>query len=1184
MSDNIKTDEELINESYEYPDQTDPNIQYKLYKKREFYYNKIPKRPDISDYNDIKEYRKTICDRGTLHEHQAMLSNFITPDTPFKGLLVFHGLGTGKTCVGIAIAEKFKLQVKKYGTKIIVLVPSTLLKENWKNSLLTCTGETYMKFEDQNIIIDPTEKEKIKKQAITNAMQYYRFMSYRSFYKHVLGDKIVDRKISDSGTKKVLYRKTIEGEFERDISIDRIYNLNNTLLIVDEAHNLTGNAYGEALVHIIKNSVNLRVLLLTGTPMKNLADDVIELINFIRPLNSPILRDKIFNSEKGHLMEIKEGGEEYLRNMIRGYISHVRGSDPLLFATRVDKGIVPNGLEFTKLIRCNMEFFQKSMYNKAIQATSDALDRKSEDVANFVFPIMSNDNKKLIGTFGREGLNNLKNQIKTKIDLLNSNIADFFKEKNTNDYVNVNSDGKSITGKILKIQYLKYFSIKFYKAIKKLNRLIWGKKGVQTAFVYSNLVKVGIELFKEILLQNGYLEFQENYSNYQINKDTICYFCGKKYESHGTFKGGEKYEDPENSEDLNDNEEQENHEELKEKHGSKDHKETTKSQKEYIDEPKKEPVKNIELKVSDTSSDYKEYKRPKDPVNPPKHKFYPATFITLTGKSSEESTEILAEDKKKILDNIFSSIENKNGKLIKLVLGSRIMNEGVNLFNIGEVHILDAYYNLGRVDQVVGRGIRWCSHKAVMSVENQFPFVNVYKYAVKGFDDKLSSEEELYRKAEVKYKLIKKVERIMKEEAIDCPLNMSGNMFKEEIEKYKNCQNDTKNPCPAVCDYTRCDYICSDKLLNNEFYDPTRNIYKSIPSKKLDYSTYTHGLARNEIDNAKEEIKKMYISNYIYTINDILKYVKENLDMEKQNLFDDFFVFKALDELLPITENDFNNFKDTIIDKYNRIGYLIYRDKYYIFQPFDQKEDIPMYYRTKNSQHVLQQISLYSYLKNNSKYIQIKSNEQKLHENDDKSFYNFKDTMEYYDNRDEFKYVGVIDKELTQSKTGYSDDIFKIREKRAKILEKRRGTGIPSLKGAVCFNAKSKEYLESVAKTVGVKLNKSMKRINLCNEIKEKMLELEKYSSGKNKITYVMIPLDHPVYPFPYNLEDRSDYIKEKITNEIKGKIDVNIDTNKDKTTYYVKIKDNIKIKDYEDFIKKLGAKKNKNEWIITLN
>ena len=79
-------------------DGTKINIE-KIYKKREFYAHRIPPRPDVSNYNDIKEYRENICARDfALHEHQAMLSNYINPDTPYRGILIFHGLGTGK-CV-----------------------------------------------------------------------------------------------------------------------------------------------------------------------------------------------------------------------------------------------------------------------------------------------------------------------------------------------------------------------------------------------------------------------------------------------------------------------------------------------------------------------------------------------------------------------------------------------------------------------------------------------------------------------------------------------------------------------------------------------------------------------------------------------------------------------------------------------------------------------------------------------------------------------------------------------------------------------------------------------------------------------------------------------------------------------------------------------------------------------------
>jgi hypothetical protein len=625
-----------------------------------------------------------------------------------------------------------------------------------------------MKYQDKSVYIDEAEKLKNERTALAQALQYYKFMSYRSFYKHVLGEKIIEKKVNG----KASYRRDEEGEFERDISIDRIYNLNNTVIIIDEAHNLTENSYGEALAHIIKNSINLKVVLMSGTPMKNTADSVVELVNFLRPEDSKIERDKIFTSTKNYTMELKPGADEYLKKMMSGYISHVRGSDSLVFAKRIDKGIIPKGLLFTPVIQCKMLDFQLKAYQMAIQfkknnedgdkdetesedskqkTKNDALDRKSEAAANFVFPGLSQNKKDLEGYYGREGLTIIKGQLKSYEDLLNKKVSELLfghsKEKNL---IGMSSDGKTISGRILKMPYLKHFSIKFYKALKKINRLVYDKKGVKTAFVYSNLVKVGIELFQEILIQNGYLEYQENASNYHIESSTVCYYCGLTYGQH----------------DSSPNRRQ--------------------SRQNIESEEETENKSSVDIQKSDSSSDYE-----KISSIVPKHTFYPATFISVTGNSGEDSTDVIPEDKKRILNKVFNSIDNKEGKYIKLILGSKVMNEGISLKNVGEVFILDVYYNLGRVDQVVGRAIRWCSHHKLMSKENQYPYVNVYKFVV-SLDKGLSSEEELYKKAELKYILVKKVERIMKEVAIDCPLNVHGNMFPDELEKYKDCNKDGK--------------------------------------------------------------------------------------------------------------------------------------------------------------------------------------------------------------------------------------------------------------------------------------------------------------------------------------------------------------------------------------------------------
>jgi len=949
------------------------------------------------------------------------------------------------------------------------------------------------------------------------------------------------------------------------------------------------------------------VVLATATPMKNLADDIIELINFIRPVNSPLERDKIFNNpEKNYELDFKEGGLEYFKNMVRGYVSHIRGADPLTYAKTIDKGAVPPELLFTKVIRCKMNDFQKKIYELAVAETNDSLDRRSEAVSNFAFPGLTTNKKNVTGYYGREGIDVLKNQIKSSYELLNKKIAnDILDNVEDTDLIYLSQDGKKISGKIFNEKYLKNFSTKFYKCLKKINRLVWAKKGPKTAFVYSNLVKVGIDLFQEILLQNGYLEYQQDFNNYRIQNDTRCYFCGKTYGEHQNMKfddsinlhdlklsGGGKNDETSDTED--DDEDTKEKEEIDDDDESVD---TSEKKTERNDVFVKSQKKSKASEKSTTSTDYEEYNPNKYSQSKiPKHEFKPATFISVTGKSGDDTEEYVPEEQSEILKSVFNNVENKNGKNIKFVLGSKVMNEGISLANVGEVHILDVHFNLGRVDQVVGRGIRWCSHYKVMSEENKFPYVNVYKYVVQ-LDQGLSTEEELYKKSERKYLLIKKVERAMKEVAIDCPLNEHGNMFKEEIRDFENCGEPGKEPCPSICDYTKCDYKCEDIKLNTEYYDPKRRMYKKIAKDGLDYSTFTNSLARSEIDFAKKKIKELYLKKYDYTLEEIIDYVKKNYDEDKIDLFDEFFIFKALDELIPITENEFNNFKDTILDKFNRPGYIIYINKYYIFQPFNQNENISMEYRTNFESPNVQKLSLYNYLKHSDKYKEIKEKIKKNRfEEDrekeeilgDKDFYDFDSTMEYYENRNEFKYVGIIDKEVSRRKAKQIDelkDVFKIREKRAKVLDKKRATGVFSFLGGVC-TSRERTFLVNVADELGIKTNNMQTRSDICESIKNKLAELEKYSKGKNKMTYLIVPANHYDYPFPYNLEDRKEYVINKLEKEIKYKFNYDIKEiqNNKNTEYKIIIKDSDKLADYYKLLEKNRFVQNKNEWILDIN
>lgn len=1049
-----------LDQEYKYPNEDDVEFQNKLYKKREYHIYKSKKRNKIITYDEIKSLRDSICAPPTfaLQSHQSLIRNFLNPWTPYRGLLVFHGTGTGKTCLGTAVAENFIEQVKRYGTKIHILVPGTHIKSTWKKEIVFCTGKKY--FNNTETVYNDAEKDRILKNAMYQTKQFYEIMSFKTFNKKVLGEKV--KQLNQSKKQK-------KNEVIRDIAINKIDNLNNTLLIIDESHQVgAGNGWGKSVMKIIKNSVNLKVLLLTATPMQNKADDIVELLNFVRPPNDPIERDRVFVTNRNITdIEFKPDGQQYLERMASGYVSHLRGADPLTFAKRVNKGTKPGPFLFTPIIRCRMLKFQKELYDSETKQSikdDDTLMRKLQSAANMILPGLDNTKTSIIGHYGSDGLDKLTNQIKYShkelTNLINKELLGG-KYPTPLKLMYLNSS-KKITGHIFKENLLKLFSIKFYKALKKINRVVEGEKGMGTVFVNSNLVQMGVDLFQEVLIQNGYLEYNEE-QQYNIVDTTRCYYCGKLHHQHDAAT----------------------------------------------------------------------------------HEFAPATFMVLTGQNTE-GDDVLPEQKHEVIDKVFNSVENKYGKNIKIILGSKVMHEGVTLHNVKQVHILDFFWNLGRIEQTIGRAIRHCRHYDVMTEAQPFPQVTVYKYCVSNKSDLLTPEEDSYRKAELKYVMIKKVERLLKTVAIDCPLNHNSNVFPEEVEMYKGCKDKGPYKCPQVCDFTDCHFTCNGKKLNLEYYDKDSQLYKNIDKKKLDYTTFTDNLSRSEIDYVKIKIKELYRVKHIYTLDEILQGVKESFTEDNREFFDDFFVFRGLDELLPITENDHNNFTDTILDNNNRSGYLIFRSNHYIFQPFDAPENITMRYRMKGKEHFHKDLSLRSHMD----HYNIKSKTQDVKKVIKTKKYDFSNVEYYYFPRKDNTHVGIID-------THGNKEQFKLRMALKKNEKKKRGTGIQSITGAVCNNSNSLSTLRSIASQVFQSkkvIKPSLDRNQLCELIKNKLLYNEKYLN--DNVNYLIVPFNHPMYYFPVNIKDRSElFVKEitKFTNDM----NVKIKTKKSLTGRFMKTSNN---------------------------
>ena len=129
---NLEREHPLKNHEYLYPDLNDPNFNIKIALKKEFRDAKYD-----GEIKDIEKQSNLLCNaKFELSPHQVFVKNFLSSDTPYKGLLLFHGLGTGKTCSAIGVAEEMRQYMKRTGLKHqILVVASPNVQGNFRQQL-----------------------------------------------------------------------------------------------------------------------------------------------------------------------------------------------------------------------------------------------------------------------------------------------------------------------------------------------------------------------------------------------------------------------------------------------------------------------------------------------------------------------------------------------------------------------------------------------------------------------------------------------------------------------------------------------------------------------------------------------------------------------------------------------------------------------------------------------------------------------------------------------------------------------------------------------------------------------------------------------------------------------------------------------------------------------------------------
>jgi hypothetical protein len=890
--DKTPSDSEL-NYDFLYPSLDDPEFNVKLSKHKEFFDTKY----DGKIY-DFKKHAESMCHADfELSPHQIFVKNFMSVQTPYNSLLMYHGLGVGKTCSAIGVAEEMRSYMKQIGMrKQILVIASPNVQDNFRLQLF---DESKLKFENgiwkmESCIgkklleeINPTNmnipKERIVSQIKSIIKNYYYFMGYTQFANYI-NNSVELKSVGYSREEKLRIKiKKIKSVF------------NNRLIIIDEVHNIRithenkNRKTAELLMEVAKYADNMRLLLLSATPMYNSYEEIIWLTNIMN-LNDKRGTIKISDIflKNGEFCEKDDkhpkNGRDLLVQKLTGYVTYVRGENPYTFPFR----IYSEDSSFKNNVYPTLQMNGKPLdITKKLQNIPLYLNKVGEHQQlgyQFIIENMRFKNK--------DGLVH-----KETFDILNENVAE------------MDSFGYAVLQYPLEALNIVYPSDILYEPTTKIENIeenqqiianMVGSQGLSNMMRYKDktesdkMIRHGYEYLSD---KHGRIFAPDNIGKYSAKIAKICEIIRKSegivliysqwidsglvpialaLEEMGfTRYGTESYTRP------------------------------------LLKTQVAEPIDSITMKTKTEFS-----------AQPPTHAFHQSKYVMITGDplfspNNDADLKYLNQSK------------NKDGQFVKVVLISKAAAEGVDFKNIRQIHVMEPWFNMNRIEQIIGRGVRNFSHC-------QLPFekrnVEIFLHATLLNNNEESSDLYVYRLAEKKSMKIGRISRLLKETAVDCILNIAQTNFTAEklVEMGKNQtvkiqtasgkKIDFKvgdKPHTPICDYMdNCNYTCS----------PMADIQESDVIK----TTYNDEFLHNNHDLILKRIRNLFIDIPGQEQQGKIFFHEDEL-ISSINIVKEYPIEQIYATLTYLIENK----HEYLVDRYGRLGNLVNQDKYYLFQPIE---------------------------------------------------------------------------------------------------------------------------------------------------------------------------------------------------------------------------------------------------------
>jgi hypothetical protein len=281
---------------------------------------KYPTPPQTQEDKDVDLCLKRDSGTRELLPHQKIVRDYLALETPYRGLLLYHGLGSGKTCSSIAVAESL-LTTKK----VFVMLPASL-ESNYRGELQTCGAPLYLYDHHwrQQALSDDS-REIATRLGISDG-----FLDRQGFFfTTVPGEEpnftklpktaqdAIQAQFDDVLAQRftfIRYNGLSSANISKYVPEDGSNPYSGSVVIIDEVHNFISRVINESelagkLYERIYTAVDCKVVTLSGTPVINRANEVAYLMNLLR---GPIERISI------PIKSIPTWDEEKMTTVLRG--------------------------------------------------------------------------------------------------------------------------------------------------------------------------------------------------------------------------------------------------------------------------------------------------------------------------------------------------------------------------------------------------------------------------------------------------------------------------------------------------------------------------------------------------------------------------------------------------------------------------------------------------------------------------------------------------------------------------------------------------------------------------------------------------------------------------------------------------------------------------------------------------